>query len=285
MDTSTMSIHDTYMTTMSPAEWSLVRDNPRQRDTERRALKAKHLQKLEAAHTLVHMAEWDGGRCKLEGHTRGKVWSDKPEIAPDTVDVRVYIVRDEEEAKRLYEHFNSREEVQTTTDRLFGAMREARITPHSCFVSGCRFTNAVRSAHTYATKWANPSGGQKPQINQGVAFFRDEIMALDMLQFPKDKAIGCAVCCFLLARMKYGAAVEQFFVRYMKNGGNKSGRMRDCVQVFSDAVDEHKVKSGGGFAHFHEAVCVGLACIDRWMKDESSMLTRVPKCDPYRFYK
>jgi hypothetical protein len=275
--------HETYMVTMTPAEWAAVPDNPRQRDTEKRAKNAKHLHQLHSTHTLVHMAEWNGGSCKLEGHTRAKIWHDMPEIAPDSVDVRVYVVDSEEDAKNLYEHFNSKEESQTTTDRLFGAMRESGIYPKSVFVSGCRFTNAVRTAHTYACRPSNPSGGRKAPVHEGVKFFRDEIIAMDRLEWPQGKAVGCAACCFLLARMKHGPTVEEFFLRYMKDGGIKNGRMRDCVQIFSDAVAQLSAKSGGGFTHFHEAVCIGLACVDRWIKSDFTMLSRAPKCDPYRY--
>jgi len=283
MATASAAFTETYMTTMTPAEWANVPDNPRQRDTERRSKTARHLHTLEAAHTLVHMAEWDTGMCKLEGHTRAKVWTDMPDIAPDAVEVRVYLVRDEHEAKRLYDHFNSKEEVETVTDRLFGALRECSITAESSLVAGCRFTNAVRTAHSYATNAHVPSGGKKAPVHDGVQFFREEIISLDRLHLPKDKAIGCAVCCFLLARKKHGNSIDEFFTRYKENAGMKMGRTQDCVQMFANAVNENRKQSGGGFTHFHEAVCIGLACIDRWVKDDRTMLSRAPKCDPFRY--
>jgi hypothetical protein len=283
MATATNGMAETYMTTMTPEEWANVPDNPRQRDTDRRSKTAKHLHTLESSHTLVHMAEWEGGRCKLEGHTRAKVWTDMPDIAPESVDVRVYLVQDEAEAKRLYGQFNSIEEVEKVTDRLFGALRECSITAESSFVTGCRFTNAVRTAHTYATSASVPTGGKKPPVHEGVRFFREEIIALDLLNLPKDKAIGCAVCCFLMARKKHGNVVDKFFSRYKENAGMKLGRNQDCVQVFANAITENRKQSGGGFTHFHDAVCIGLACIDRWIKDDRTMLSRSPKCDPFRY--
>lgn len=283
MSVKAATLAETYMTTMTPEEWAAVPDNPRQRDTDRRAKTSKHLHTLESTHTLVHMAEWDTGRCKLEGHTRGKVWIDRPDIAPESVDVRVYVVDGEDEAKRLYGQFNSTEEVEKVTDRLFGALREFSIEAESPLVSGCRFTNAVRTAHSYATKPNVPSGGKKAPVHEGVEFFRDEIIALDRLNLPKDKGIGCAVCCFLLARKKHGKPVDEFFMRYKENAGMKLGRTQDCVQMFSNAIDENRKQSGGGFTHFHDAVCIGLACIDRWIKDDRTMLSRSLKCDPFRY--
>ena len=98
---------ETYMTTMTAAEWAAVADNPRQRDTVSRASKAKHLDVLEPTHTIVSIAELpDGKRFKLDGHTRAYKWQADPKLAPPfPLDVRVYVVADLAEVKRLYMHF------------------------------------------------------------------------------------------------------------------------------------------------------------------------------------
>lgn len=281
--------HETYMTTMTPAEWAQVPDNPRQRDTEKRAMTAKHLFRLEVAHLLVHMAEWPGGRCKLEGHTRCKVWSDRPEIAPDQMDVRVYLVKDIEEAKRLYGHFNSKEESETSTDRLFGAMREAKIAPNSTLVRTARFSNAVRTAYGYmcgASAGAERKHDNKASLQcsvyDAVQEFRRELLALDMLDLSKSKAYGAVVCCYLLAYRKHGENINEFFARYVADAGVKDGRHKDTVQIFADAMEAFRIVHAG-FETFNEACRVGLACIDRWVKTPGAMLSRAPKCDPFRY--
>lgn len=283
--------HETYMTTMTPAEWADVPDNPRQRDTERRAMQAKHLYKLEAAHLLVHMAEWPGGRCKLEGHTRSKVWSDRPGIAPDQVDVRVYIVSGIEDAKRLYGHFNSIEEGERSTDRLFGAMRESGIQPQSTLVRTARFSNAVRSAYAYQCgACAATDGGawtsssyKSCSVYEAVDEFRREINALDRLDVNKHKAFGPVICCYLLSYRKHGDQVNEFFARYASDAGMKDGRQKDCVQLFADAMEGFRLVGGSGFEPFNEACRIGLACIERWVKSPGAMLSRSPKCDPFRY--
>lgn len=289
---ATVTQHETYMTTMTPSEWAQVPDNPRQRDTEKRAMAAKHLQTLEAAHLLVHMAEWPGGRCKLEGHTRSKVWADRPDIAPDQIDVRVYVVNDIEEAKRLYGHFNSREEAETSTDRLFGAMRECGINPKSTCVRTAKFSNAVRSAHGYccgAASTAAESGGVransaiKGNVYHAVEEFAAEIEAMDRLDISKHKAFGAVVCCYLLAHRKHGDRINEFFARYESDAGVKDGRSKDCVQLFAEAMEAFRIMGAAGFQPMHEAVQIGLACIDRWIKSPTAMLSRSPKCDPFRY--
>lgn len=281
--------HETYMTTMSPAEWAQVPDNPRQRDTEKRSMTAKHLFRLEASHLLVHMAEWPTGRCKLEGHTRAKVWADRPDIAPEQLDVRVYLVNDIEEAKRLYSHFNSKEESETSTDRLFGAMREANINPASTLVRTARFSNAVRTAYGYmcgacagAERNHENRASLQCSVYEAVEEFRKEILALDALDLSKSKAYGAVVCCYLLSYRKHGDGINEFFARYAADAGVKDGRHKDCIQIFADAMEAFRIVHAG-FETFNEACRVGLACIDRWVKSPSAMLSRAPKCDPFRY--
>jgi hypothetical protein len=292
MTTELSKTYEIYMTTMTPAEWSEVPDNPRQRDTEKRAMQAKHLYKLEASHLLVHMAEWNGGRCKLEGHTRSKVWADRPSIAPDYVEVRVYIVSDIEDAKRLYGHFNSPEEGERATDRLFGAMRQSGVEPQSTLVRTARFSNAIRSAYAYqcgacaATDggaWTNPKAYKSCSVYEAVDEFSREINALDRLDFNKSKAFGPVICCYFLSYRKHGDQVNEFFARYASNAGMKDGRQKDCVQLFADAMEGFRLVGGSGFEPFNEACRIGLACIDRWVKSPGAMLSRSPRCDPFRY--
>lgn len=288
---ATVTQHETYMTTMTPSEWAQVPDNPRQRDTEKRAMTAKHLHTLEAAHLLVHMAEWPGGRCKLEGHTRSKVWADRPDIAPDQIDVRVYLVNDIEDAKRLYGHFNSKQETETSTDRLFGAMRECGIQPQSTLVRTARFSNAVRSAYAYQCgacastdngAWTSTSY-KSCDVYDAVDEFSREINAMDRLDFNKHKAFGPVVCCYLLSYRKHGDQANEFFARYFADAGMKDGRQKDCVQHFAEAMEGFRLVGGSGFEPFNEACRIGLACIDRWIKSPAAMLSRSPKCDPFRY--
>lgn len=278
---ATATMNETYMTTMTVAEWAAIPDNPRQRDTERRAANAKHLFQLEAAHTLVHMAEWDDGCCKLEGHTRAKVWTDRPEIAPETIEVRVYLVKDKDEAKRLYSRFNSVEEGEKSSDRCFGAMRDAGITPTSALVREAKFSNAVRIAVAFLRNGGAKGGLYTSSVYEAVEEFKEEIRALDAAGMSKRRLIGPAICCYLLARRKHGERVDDFFSRYTSDAGVKQGKYKDCVQHFSEAMAESN--SRGGYEPFIEGCAVGLACIDRWVKSDTARLARAPKADPFHY--
>lgn len=281
MTTATALIGETYMTTMTADEWFEVPDNPRQRDTERRALKAKHLFNLEAAHTIVHMAEWGEGRCKLEGHTRAKIWRDKPDIAPEVIDVRVYLVANEQEAKELYNKFNTPQEGETSSDRCFSAMRDAGIVPQNTLIREAKFSNAVRAAVGFLTSGDRRGSLYKTNVYEAVLEFKAEIEALDRTGLTKHKMIGPAICCYMLSFRKHGDKVDEFFARYASDAGVKDGRSRCCIQHFADAMQE--ANGHGGYEPFVDGCRIGLACIDRWVKSPNSMLNRCPKVDPFTY--
>lgn len=272
--------HETYMTTMTPEEWADVPDNPRQRDTEFRAARARHLNVLEAAHTLVHMAEWDSGRCKLEGHTRALKWMQSPDTAPESVDVRVYVVESIEDAKRLYGHFNSKEEGERANDRLFGALRENGISPTSDFVRKAKFSNAVNMAFTF---YEDHGRHKSRPIYEKVEFFRDQIVLLDSIAGASKRMIGAVVCCFLMSTRKHGPVVADFFQRYILDGGTKDGRRKDCVQLFSDVMSEVRKNGFCDWATQEATVAKGLWCVERWLSAPTAMLTRVNECDPWSY--
>jgi hypothetical protein len=203
-----------------------------------------------------------------------------PEIAPESVDVRVYIVADIGEAKRLYGHFNSKEEGERAHDRLFGALRESGIVPTSEFVRKAKFSNAVNMAYTFYEAHGRPN---QPHMYDKVAFFKDEIVLLDAIAGASKRMIGPVVCCFLMSARKHGPVVVDFFTRYILDGGTKNGRRKDCVQLFSDVMAE--LRSGGfcDWATQEKGISNGLWCIERWLSAPSAMLTRVNDCDPWSY--
>jgi hypothetical protein len=91
------------------------------------------------------------------------------------------------------------------------------------------------------------------------------------------------ICCYFLAYRKHGDQINEFFARYVNDAGVKDGRNKDCVQLFADAMEGFRLVGSSGFEPFNEACRIGLACIDRWVKSPGAMLSRSPKCDPFRY--
>jgi hypothetical protein len=273
--------YETYMTTMTAAEWANVPDNPRQRDTVARASKAKHLNVLEPTHTLVAIAELpDGKRYKLDGHTRAYKWQADPKIAPTfPLDVRVYVVPDLAEVKRLYMHFDGKEAVETAADRVFGGMREAKISPKSEFVRRSRFAAALTAAYSYIC-------GDLIKVDQfeRVKFFTKQIRSLDTFVGATKRMCSPATCVYLMSHRKHGDAVNDFFQRFIKDEGVKDGRRRDSVQWFSELMGEYVKAARGKGPVFNHYVGHGLRCVEMWLNDTSAMTTRpAAAVDPHKY--
>jgi len=272
---------ETYMTTMTASEWAGVSDNPRQRDTVARATKAKHLDVLEPTHTLVSIAEMpDGKRYKLDGHTRAYKWQADPNLAPSfPLDVRVYVVSDIAEVKRLYMHFDGKDAVETAADRVFGGMREARILPKSEFVRRSRFAAALTAAYSYIC-------GDLIKVDHfdRVKFFTKQIRSLDTFVGATKRMCSPATCVYLMSHRKHGDAVNDFFQRFIKDEGVKDGRRRDSVQWFSELMGEYVKAARGKGPVFNHYVGHGLRCVEMWLNDKSAMTTRpAAAVDPHKY--
>lgn len=275
------AIHETYMTTMTAAEWSAVADNPRQRDTVARAAKAKHLDVLEATHTMVSIAELpDGKRYKLDAHTRAYKWQADPTLAPQSLlDVRVYVVPDIAEVKRLYMHFDGKAAVETAADAVFGGMREARISPKSEFVRRSRFAAALTAAYSYIC-------GDIVKVShyERVRFFQKQIRSLDSFVGATKRMCSPASCVYLMAHRKHGEVVNEFFQRFIKDEGVKDGKRRDCVQWFSELMSEYVKAARGKGPVFNHYVGHGLRCVEMWLNDNATMNTRLASAiDPHKY--
>jgi hypothetical protein len=203
-----------------------------------------------------------------------------PEIAPETVDVRVYVVDGMEDAKRLYGHFNSKEEGEKANDRLFGAIRENGIVPLSDFVRKAKFSNAVSMAYAF---YADHARNKSVTVYDKVAFFRDQIVLLDEIAGASKRWIGPSVACFLMSSHRHGPVVVDFFARYVQDGGIKDGRRKDCVQLFSDVMSDARSKGFCDWAAQEESISKGLWCVNRWLNSPKAMSTRVQQLDPWAY--
>ena len=281
MTTVSQVLHETYMTNMTAQEWASVADNPRQRDTVARAAKAKHLDVLESTHTMVSIAELpDGKRYKLDAHTRAHKWQADPTLAPQSLlDVRVYVVPDIAEVKRLYTHFDGKAAVETAADAVFGGMRESKIAPKSEFVRRSRFAAALTAAYSYIC-------GDLVKVThyERVKFFQKQIRSLDTFVGATKRMCSPATCVYLLAHKKHGDEVNDFFQRFIKDEGVKDGKRRDCVQWFAELMGEYVKAARGKGPVFNHYVGHGLRCVEMWLNDHATMTTRLASAiDPHRY--
>ena len=138
---------------MSVQEWINIPDNPRQRNTERRAQSAArgHLSEYCPIHRYVYAAVKDGNvLCKLDGHTRAYLWHEGILDLPtdSIVEVLLINVTGLADAKRVYDQLDSPSAVCKPADTIFGATRENNFSLHSPMLRGCRFTTQLKVATT-----------------------------------------------------------------------------------------------------------------------------------------
>jgi hypothetical protein len=167
--------------TMSIAQWAEVSDNPRQRDTERRAEfgRRNHLAEYHKTHDYVYAAVLKGDVfCKLDGHTRSYLWSRGDLDPPPSGQVQVLLIDviNKQEAMDIYDELDSIKAFKRVSDRVFGATREHGFRLRSSLLNGCKFGTQIKLAET-----GTYSGDAWSLIKRWKATLLD----LDALNLPK----------------------------------------------------------------------------------------------------
>jgi hypothetical protein len=196
-------------------EWFAVCDNPRQRDTEKRAVKASrdHLKKPSPAHTFVHVCRLPNGRyVKLDGHTRALLWSDGRLEAPNEIIACVYSIASMQEAEELYDHFDNQSAVETGNDRLSGAFRKSEIVPTSALLK----TGGILSAFNLMRP-----GKPRDAIYGIVEQWKPELLILDTITATPTAVPAALLCGCLLTIRKHGERAADFWRLYGAGGGTR----------------------------------------------------------------
>ena len=233
---------------MGIEEWNAIPKNPRQRDEIVRIEKnrAAHLFNPDPKHNEVALALLpNGGRYKVDGHTRTAVWSMGLVEAPKVLTVDVYACRDVAAAQQLYDRFDNTTAAESGTDRVTGAYRQAGIAPKSPMLRDGGISTAVRQLYHYITRTAPRTDTKNEVINKGVLLFAPEIERLDGISptrplFPTGILMGA-----ILSLAAEPRDAENFWLDYATGGGMKlEGRM-DAVQALHERrmIDRKKSSS------------------------------------------
>lgn len=232
---------------MSPAQWAAVAPNPRQRNTEDHARRAKHLREPHPAHAFVNAAQLpDGQFVKLDGHTRSHIWQTGDVEAPPVLTVGVWHCNSVEEAKDLYTTFDSRAATESTNDQLFGAKRDNRVEFQSELLGSVKFTNAMRSASD--ALFGSSKGGISTPYTL-LEYWLPELKLLDSVAPSRTKFTTGVTAAALVTLRRYGPEIADFWQAFASNAGTKLGDEMDAVQAFTERlILLRKKASGGGFA-------------------------------------
>lgn len=240
---------------MTPAQWAGVATNPRQRDTNRHAQKAKrtHLKTPSKEHARVDAALLPGGDLvKLDGHTRALLWESRELEPPQVVYVTVYPVKSMQEAKDLYTHFDGKHSLETTRDQISGAFREAGVEPQSGAIKYGPIFSALKNL-----------GKSDPYAL--VCAWKRELMLIDTLGIPKNRFFAGFYLAALLLLRKHGDSALEFLRAIASNAGTKTAQGSDAVDMFT----RHCLKlvgKAGGEKRIVELAGVTLALYDGYRK-------------------
>lgn len=267
---------------MSVEDWIQIPDNPRQRDTERRLVRAKHLLTPSPEHRLVHMAQGPGSKCwKLDGHTRALGWQRGAFPAPDKVQVYVIHVRDEDAAKDLYDHYDSKTAVKTTVHAVEGAFREHNFYPQSRLLASGAIGNALRIAEGL---WNEQRRRSDSPLSQIVGTWKSSLQRLDEIQPvnspKKNKFVGPVIAASLMSFRKYKGDATEFWTEYNLEHGEKIGQMMDPVEALTQFMMTCMVVT----SNYHDIVGKALNAFEGYL-DNRTYTTGLKALDPTRFSK
>lgn len=207
---------------MSVKAWCAVPENLRQRDTEKHAKKASrpggHLREASPAHAQVFAAKLPNGQLiKLDGHTRALLWELGELEAPEQVLVTVISVRDMEHAKELYNHFDNAQAMETTQDKLSGALHEHGIVLQSgCFLK--LYASSLMEAHRLLFP------GKSADLYEVAGVWKPVLEALDGCGYGRVLAAvqtGLLLSVVRYAGLREAPMMESFWTEFFL--GAKSG--------------------------------------------------------------
>lgn len=255
---------------MSVESFISIPDNPRQRDTVRHAAKAVkgHLRFPSETQSVVAIACINGMPvCKLDGHTRAYLWaSGELEVLNQTLSVQAYEVKSIDEACELYTHFDSTAAVEGSVDKLSGACRESGLALSSPLLSDCKWNTALKCAHNLRFK-----GSTSEYVI--VPLWAPAIAEVDSWDLPKNKFRGTGLISlmFIIAGSPDVPPdiAKEFFTRYQKGEGIKTGTRRDGVQALDEHMMDRRVKNlMSGYENIFDMICKGYSCFRSWSKNE-----------------
>lgn len=245
-------------------------DNPRQRDTVRHAAKAikGHLRYPSQTQYVVAVAYINGiPVCKLDGHTRAYLWaSGDLELTSEKVVVQAYDVSSIDEACELYTHFDSALAVEGSVDKLSGACRESGLSLKSSLLSDCQFNTALKTAHCLGS-------ANKANEYLVVPVWAPAIAEVDSWGLPKNKFKGSGLVSlmFILAGSHEveSSIAKEFFWRFQRGEGIKTGPRRDGVQALEEHMAERRArKLMTGYDNILDMIFKGYSCFLAWSKNQ-----------------
>jgi len=253
---------------MSVHDFIRIADNPRQRDTERHAKRAKlkHLAAYSPTHDSVAIAAIKGKPlCKLDGHTRAYLWERELLERPKRLLVSCYAVLSLDEAAELYTHFDNQQAVELSGDRIHGACRECNLVLSSGLLKNGDFGTALKTAHFLRSGGFSASESEYELIRK----WRNAISELDSFGLSKRKFKGSGLVALAMVAIASRSFAEEtllsFFKGFDEDSGKKEGKLRDGIQALTEHMSDRRLHSQmAGAENIYGMMSKGYSCLKAW---------------------
>jgi len=218
--------------TVTLEEFSEYRAISCQRDVELRANRVKKMLKKKwlQTHGMGDVVEYpDGSRDRINGNTRVYAWTqpyDGP--VPSHINVTVYPVKNEEEAKALYYTIDSSDAVEKSRDKITGFYRQLGLQFNTRKIAAGNIVKCLEYAAWNTTSQRDVHGAKSPtqvDARDAVEYFQDELVALDSIGFKgSNKSFNTSVItAFLMSLKTFGASNERLLSGLMKLKNQERG--------------------------------------------------------------
>lgn len=255
---------------LSVSDWIEVKDNPRQRDTERRAAYGlrNHLARYSKVHDWVFAASKNNQiLCKLDGHTRAYLWASGDLAHPPDGKVKVILigVASLVEAKELYEQLDSPSALKRPHDFVFGATRDQRFKLKSSLLSGCRFGTYLKLADCWVFRG---------DINQLVKNWKSELLLLDSMNLPK-KHPPLITAALLAIRRDGIETCRSFWEGVYSNSGTKTSQGSDGIDLLCRHLDVRKANGSlAGYENVKAIIATAWTAYEAWLDGRRGKVLR-----------
>lgn len=246
---------------MAVADWINVKDNPRQRNTIKRAQLAvrRHLSCCCKIHRYVYAASKNGHiLCKLDGHVRAYLWQEGMlDLPPDgKVEVLLIEVASIREAKEVYEQLDSPPALKRPSDRVYGAARENGFALHSHLLRSCSFSTQLKVADS-GSRFAG-------DVYLLVRKWKPQLIALDELDLTSNYTV--LIAAMLVSIRRDGPDIAgPFWITLDRDEGTKFERGADGPEALHKHMEIRRAqRTTAGWENLWSLQCVAWDAYTKW---------------------
>lgn len=217
-----------------------------------------------------------GDKFLLNGNTRMAVYEKYPElIPPHPFNVTIYNCHDEDTTFSLYESMDSKDSVETSTDKMTGLLRESNFNPISKVLKLGKFKTALN----IAARYGNDENGiylQNATDKEKFEYFIKELIFLDKKNLDNfgKRYSGNLLAALLMVLKKYGTNHPRIslMINNMQEGiggVNEHGESDGVNYVYNKLYTDYKdTWNNTSFTNFNKITSHILYCLDKFINNE-----------------